>query len=139
MICEHFGELKFRYRNREFRRRGCYVDTVGKNKARITEYIRQQPAEDKPGEHLSIPYAKTRLRAAGGQRGKPRIPFPGGSSARFFSGGSRVAFFRERRGFFPARSGVAYSFSALSTKRVISEGTPRRQEKPFHRPVPGLT
>ena len=57
MIYEQFGDLKFKYRNREFWCRGYYVDTVGKNKAKIAEYIRHQLAEDKLGEHLSIPYA----------------------------------------------------------------------------------
>ena len=57
MIYEQFGELKFKYRNREFWCRGYYVDTVGKNKAKIAEYIRHQLAEDKLGEQLSIPYA----------------------------------------------------------------------------------
>lgn len=56
MIYEQFGELKFKYRNREFWCRGYYVDTVGKNKAKIAEYIRHQLAEDKLGEQLSIPY-----------------------------------------------------------------------------------
>ncbi len=35
---------------------GKYVDTVGKNMAKIAEYIRQQLAEDKLGEQLSLPY-----------------------------------------------------------------------------------
>ena len=39
MPYEQFGELKFKYRNREFWCRGCYIDTVGKNKAKIAEYI----------------------------------------------------------------------------------------------------
>lgn len=42
----------------------------------------------------------------------------------------------------PGKEGRAQRSSVLfpwSTMRVISEGTPRRQEKPFHRPVPGLT
>ena len=34
MLYEQFGELKFKYRNREFWCRGYYVDTVGKNKAK---------------------------------------------------------------------------------------------------------
>ena len=42
------------------------------------------------------------------------------------------------KGFFPGKTG-SYPFGARNTKRVISEGTPRRQENPFHRPVPGLT
>ena len=32
------------------------MDTVGKNKAKVAEYIRHQRAEDKLGEQLSIPY-----------------------------------------------------------------------------------
>ena len=42
MLYERFGELKFKYRNREFWCRWCrgyYVDTVGKNTAKIREYI----------------------------------------------------------------------------------------------------
>ena len=50
------GELKIKYRNREFWCRGYYVDTVGKNKVKIAEYIRHQLAEDKLGDLLSIPY-----------------------------------------------------------------------------------
>ncbi len=30
MLYEQFGDLKFKYRNREFWCRGYYVDTVGK-------------------------------------------------------------------------------------------------------------
>ena len=56
MIYEQFGELKFKCRNREFWCRGYYVDTVGKNKAKIAEYIRNQMREDKLGEQMSIPY-----------------------------------------------------------------------------------
>ena len=32
---------------------------VGKNKAKISEYIRQQLAEDKLGEQLSLPFAES--------------------------------------------------------------------------------
>ncbi|MBQ0263023.1 transposase, partial [Providencia rettgeri] len=39
---EQFGDLKFKYRNREFWCRGYYVDTVGKNTKRIQEYIKHQ-------------------------------------------------------------------------------------------------
>ena len=42
MIYEQFGDLKFKYRNREFWCRGYYVDTVGKNATKICEYIRKQ-------------------------------------------------------------------------------------------------
>lgn len=56
MIYEQFANLKFKYRNREFWCRDYYVDTVGKNKAKIAEYIRHQLEEDKLGAQLSIPY-----------------------------------------------------------------------------------
>ncbi|WP_208620487.1 transposase, partial [Xenorhabdus miraniensis] len=56
MLYEQFGDLKFKYRHREFWCRGYYVDTVGKNTTRIQEYIRQQLETDKLGEQLSIPY-----------------------------------------------------------------------------------
>ena len=42
MIYEKFGNLKFKYRNREFWFRGYYVDTVGKNAKKIAEYIKNQ-------------------------------------------------------------------------------------------------
>ena len=55
MIYDQFGDLKFKYRNREFWCRGYYVDTAGKNTKRIQEYIRHQIEEDKLGDQLSIP------------------------------------------------------------------------------------
>ena len=42
MIYEKWGDLKYRYRNREFWCRGYYVDTVGKNTKKISDYIRMQ-------------------------------------------------------------------------------------------------
>ena len=55
ILYEQFGELKYKYRNREFWCKGYYVDTVGKNESRIAEYIKHQLDEDKLGEQLSIP------------------------------------------------------------------------------------
>ena len=55
MLYEQFGELKYKYRNREFWCKGYYVDTVRKNESRIAEYIKHQLDEDKLGEQLSIP------------------------------------------------------------------------------------
>lgn len=57
MIYEQFANLKYKYRNREFWCRGYYVDTVGKNTARIKAYIQQQLEADRLGAQLSIPYA----------------------------------------------------------------------------------
>ncbi|MDD2992129.1 MAG: IS200/IS605 family transposase [Pygmaiobacter sp.] len=54
MLYEQFGELKYKYRNREFWCRGYYVDTVGKNTSRIAEYIRNQLKEDEAGEQLTM-------------------------------------------------------------------------------------
>ena len=54
MIYEQFGDLKFKYRNREFWCRGYYVDKVGKNTKKIQEYIKGQIAQDKLGDQLSI-------------------------------------------------------------------------------------
>ncbi|BED47699.1 hypothetical protein VEE63_38770 [Escherichia coli] len=45
MLYEQFGDLKFKYRNREFWCRGYYVDTVGKNTAKIQDYIKHQLEE----------------------------------------------------------------------------------------------
>ena len=55
MLYERFGELKYKYRNKEFWCKGYYVDTVGKNAKRIEEYIRKQLEEDKRGDQLTIP------------------------------------------------------------------------------------
>ena len=56
MIYERWGNLKFKYRNREFWCKGYYVDTVGKNTQKIKEYIENQLKEDKLGEQLRIDY-----------------------------------------------------------------------------------
>ena len=56
MIYEQFGDLRFRYRNREFWCRGYYMDTIGKKRKKIAEYIRHQLEENKLGEQLSLPY-----------------------------------------------------------------------------------
>lgn len=54
MLYEQFGELKYKFRNREFWCRGYYVDTVGKNESRIAEYVKNQLKEDELGEQLRI-------------------------------------------------------------------------------------
>ena len=59
MIYERWGNLKFKYRNREFWCKGYYVDTVGKNTTAIKEYIANQLAEDKLGEQLRIDYPES--------------------------------------------------------------------------------
>ena len=54
MIFDKFANMKYRYGNRQFWCRGYYVDTVGKNKKVIEEYIRNQLEEDKQYEQLTM-------------------------------------------------------------------------------------
>ncbi len=54
MIYQRWGNLKYKYRNRQFWCRGYYVDTVGKNTAKITEYIRNQLREDELSNQLTL-------------------------------------------------------------------------------------
>ena len=54
MLYERFGDLKFKYRNREFWCRGYYVDTAGKNSKKIAEYIRNQLEEDKALDQVTM-------------------------------------------------------------------------------------
>jgi putative transposase len=54
MIYEKFGNMKFKYRNREFWCRGYYVDTAGKDAKKIAEYISKQLKEDQLGEQLTL-------------------------------------------------------------------------------------
>ena len=54
MIFDKHANMKYRYGNREFWCRGYYVDTVGKNKKAIAEYIRNHLQEDLAYEQMSI-------------------------------------------------------------------------------------
>ena len=54
MICQKWGSMKFKYRNRQFWCRGYYVDTVGKNAKAIKEYIATQLKQDKESSQMSI-------------------------------------------------------------------------------------
>ena len=54
MIYEKWGNVKYKFRNREFWCRGYYVDTVGKNAKRIAEYIQNQLKIDESGSQLSF-------------------------------------------------------------------------------------
>lgn len=46
--------MKYRYVNRQFWCKGYYVDTVGRNKKVIEEYIKNQIQEDLGYEQLSL-------------------------------------------------------------------------------------
>ena len=54
MIYERWGNMKYKYRNREFWCRGYYVDTAGKDAKKIQEYIQKQLREDELGEQLTM-------------------------------------------------------------------------------------
>ena len=54
MIYEKWSNIKYQYRNREFWCKGYYVDTVGKNTEKITEYIRNQLKQDQIAEQLTM-------------------------------------------------------------------------------------
>ncbi|WP_121554608.1 IS200/IS605 family transposase [Gibbsiella quercinecans] len=49
MLYEQFGDMKFKYRNREFWCRGYYVDTVGKNTAKTEELANALKRTSIPG------------------------------------------------------------------------------------------
>jgi putative transposase len=54
LIFERHANLKYKYGNRSFWCRGYYVDTVGKNKEKIAEYIRTQLREDQVSDQISM-------------------------------------------------------------------------------------
>ena len=54
MIFQRFGDMKFAYRNREFWCKGYYVDTVGRNKKQIQEYIKNQLTEDQIADQVEL-------------------------------------------------------------------------------------
>ncbi|MDY5481488.1 MAG: IS200/IS605 family transposase [Veillonella caviae] len=56
MIYEKWGNMKFKYRNRQFWCRGYYVDTVGKNEKKIAEYIANQLKQDEMSEQLVLDF-----------------------------------------------------------------------------------
>lgn len=54
MIFDRHANLKYKYGNRHFWCRGYYVDTVGRNKNAIAEYIRNQLQEDIADDQISL-------------------------------------------------------------------------------------
>ena len=54
MIFEKYANMKYKYGNRYFWCRGYYVDTVGRNKKAIAEYIRNQLQEDISYDQMSL-------------------------------------------------------------------------------------
>ena len=54
MIFDRHANLKYKYGNRHFWCRGYYVDTVGKNKKAIEEYIKNQLSEDIAYDQITL-------------------------------------------------------------------------------------
>lgn len=54
MIFDRHANLKYKYGNRYFWARGYYVDTVGRNKKQIQEYIRNKLREDEMADQISL-------------------------------------------------------------------------------------
>lgn len=54
MIFDRHANLKYKYGQRNFWARGCFVDTVGKNEKAIRDYIRNQLEEDFMKDQISI-------------------------------------------------------------------------------------
>ena len=54
MIFDRHANLKYKYGNRHFWCRGYYVDTVGRNKRAIEEYIKNQLQEDIAADQIGF-------------------------------------------------------------------------------------
>jgi len=54
MIFDRHANLKYKYGNRQFWCKGYYVDTVGRNKKAIQEYIKNQLQEDIASDQISM-------------------------------------------------------------------------------------
>ena len=54
MILDRHANLKNKYGDRHFWARGYYVDTVGRNKKQIAEYIKPQLDEDQIADQMSL-------------------------------------------------------------------------------------
>ena len=54
MIFDRHANLKYKYGNRQFWCKGYYVDTVGRNKKVIAEYIRNQLQEDIVSDQMTL-------------------------------------------------------------------------------------
>ena len=54
MIFDRHASLKYKYGNRQFWCKGYYVDTVGRNKKAIAEYIRNQLQEDIATDQITL-------------------------------------------------------------------------------------
>lgn len=54
MISDRHANLRYKYGNLHLWARGCYVDTVGRNKKQAAEYIQNQLRENQIADQVSI-------------------------------------------------------------------------------------
>lgn len=54
MIFDRHANLKYKYGNRHFWARGYFVDTVGRNKKQVAEYIRNQLESDQMADQIGL-------------------------------------------------------------------------------------
>lgn len=54
MVFDRHANLKYKYGTRTFWARGYYVDTVGRNKKRIENYIRNQLEQDQIVDQMGL-------------------------------------------------------------------------------------
>jgi putative transposase len=54
MIFDRHANLKYKYGNRQFWCKGYYVDTVGRNRKVIEQYIKKQLQEDIASDQLTL-------------------------------------------------------------------------------------
>ncbi len=79
MIFEKYANMKYKYGNRHFWCRGYYVDTVGRNKKVIGEFIRNQLEEDYAADQMSIkeftdPFTGSKNKQAKKTAARERLP-----------------------------------------------------------------
>ena len=78
MIFDRHAHLKYKYGSRSFWCRGYYVDTVGRNKKAIAEYIRKQLEDDYMAEQISIKEYIDPFTGSKKQQAKKRQPHVSG-------------------------------------------------------------
>ena len=54
MVYERWSNIKYKRRNREFWRKGYYIDTADKNVRKIAEYIQNKLKEDALSDQLTL-------------------------------------------------------------------------------------
>ena len=75
MIFDRHANLKYKYGTRQFWCRGYYVDTVGRNKKIIEEYIKNQIQKDIAYEQMSLKEYIDPFTGESVNKGKNRAPF----------------------------------------------------------------